>query len=488
MGLEALLFALLGLTAIVCAIGMLLSENAVHSAIFLIGNFGAVAVLFLLLDAPFISMVQIAVYAGAIMVLFLFVIMLLGAEQTTDTTRSFRWVARIGTVLGVSFLLALAIPLLAVGGLQLPAAATPDPMLRVVHGAQVLALPDAAPPAAEEVEEATTDAAMTPDADAAQAEPGATGLTLAEARAEGIAQPVTVTLTSDALPDERTLGELAYSDVSDFITVPPGTYTVTVSANAVDVFQTEIELERGQIVTAVAHGVGVVGADFSGEPAFGLALAPNSLDPPGNDRARVSVVNGFSQAPISLVDLGPNGALDITTEGSLNDFAWGSSVPFGGVSEPLDVREGTYELRFVNAEAEVIAALSDYEIREGTETTLVFVPDYDAAPDSAGVYRPRVLDRAQETLTFQTGETFGSPRTIGLVLFTDYLLPVNLVGLLLFVALIGVIVLTRPEGQKRERRAARRRKVSRPLVSVIGDQTQSDVIQPTPRLDEPDHE
>jgi NADH-quinone oxidoreductase subunit J len=60
---------------------MLMSRNAVYSALFLVMNFVTVAVFYLLLGAPFIAMAQITVYAGAIMVLFLFVIMLLGAES-----------------------------------------------------------------------------------------------------------------------------------------------------------------------------------------------------------------------------------------------------------------------------------------------------------------------------------------------------------------------------------------------------------------------
>ncbi len=63
---------------------MMISRNAVYSALFLVLNFVTVAVFYLLLGAPFIAMSQITVYAGAIMVLFLFVIMLLG----TDTISS----------------------------------------------------------------------------------------------------------------------------------------------------------------------------------------------------------------------------------------------------------------------------------------------------------------------------------------------------------------------------------------------------------------
>ncbi len=81
MTIDLFLFLVLALVSIGTALGMLLSRNAVYSALFLVLNLGAVAIFFLLLGAPFIAMAQITVYAGAIMVLFLFVIMLLGTEE-----------------------------------------------------------------------------------------------------------------------------------------------------------------------------------------------------------------------------------------------------------------------------------------------------------------------------------------------------------------------------------------------------------------------
>ncbi|MCI0554142.1 MAG: NADH-quinone oxidoreductase subunit J [Anaerolineae bacterium] len=81
MTLDLIPFLILSLIAIASALGMLLSRNAVYSALFLVLNFVTVAVFYLLLGAPFIAMAQVTVYAGAIMVLFLFVIMLLGAES-----------------------------------------------------------------------------------------------------------------------------------------------------------------------------------------------------------------------------------------------------------------------------------------------------------------------------------------------------------------------------------------------------------------------
>jgi len=78
---DLVLFIILALVAVASALGMLFSRNAIYSALNLIINFGVVAVFYLLLGAPFIALAQITVYAGAIMVLFLFVIMLLGAER-----------------------------------------------------------------------------------------------------------------------------------------------------------------------------------------------------------------------------------------------------------------------------------------------------------------------------------------------------------------------------------------------------------------------
>lgn len=78
---QYLLFIGLAVAAVGSALGMLLSRSAVYAALNLILNFVTVAAFYLTLSAPFISFSQVAVYAGAIMVLFLFVIMLLGAEQ-----------------------------------------------------------------------------------------------------------------------------------------------------------------------------------------------------------------------------------------------------------------------------------------------------------------------------------------------------------------------------------------------------------------------
>ena len=83
---NPIIFLLLAIVAIGSALGMLTSRNAVHSALYLVLNFATIGIFYIVLNAPFIAMVQITVYAGAIMVLFLFVIMLLGADQLHGIT------------------------------------------------------------------------------------------------------------------------------------------------------------------------------------------------------------------------------------------------------------------------------------------------------------------------------------------------------------------------------------------------------------------
>ena len=87
------------------AIAMVLQRNAVHAALFLVVNFFTIAVFYLVLGASFLFAVQIIVYAGAIMVLFLFVIMLLGVDRI-DVRSERLWLQRpIAIVLAIGFVL-----------------------------------------------------------------------------------------------------------------------------------------------------------------------------------------------------------------------------------------------------------------------------------------------------------------------------------------------------------------------------------------------
>ena len=78
---EQILFYVFGIAAVFSAILVITRRNPVNSAVSLLATFASVAALFILMNAPFIAMIQITVYAGAILVLFLFVVMLLNLRE-----------------------------------------------------------------------------------------------------------------------------------------------------------------------------------------------------------------------------------------------------------------------------------------------------------------------------------------------------------------------------------------------------------------------
>ena len=116
---NLILFIILAGVAVCSALAMLFSRNAIYAALFLILNFVAVAMFYVILDAPFIAISQVTVYAGAIMVLFLFVIMLLGAEQTGRTPSRW-WYQPVALFLGVVLLIETAVIIFSQTG-KLPA-------------------------------------------------------------------------------------------------------------------------------------------------------------------------------------------------------------------------------------------------------------------------------------------------------------------------------------------------------------------------------
>ena len=101
------LYIFLGALAVVSALGVIVQRNPIHSLLALIGTLMTVAILFIGEDAVVVGFLQIIVYAGAIMVLFVFVIMLLnaGEEERSNVSRMARFV---GAPLGVVFLVEVA--------------------------------------------------------------------------------------------------------------------------------------------------------------------------------------------------------------------------------------------------------------------------------------------------------------------------------------------------------------------------------------------
>jgi NADH-quinone oxidoreductase subunit J len=120
---EKVLFIVFAGLAVLCALNILLQRNPLYSALSLIGTLASVSALFVMLNAQFIAAIQIVVYAGAIMVLFVFVIMLLNEPKDVphiDKQRGLRFLAIpfAGLLLAEAFYVVMRIQ-------------TPTPLLKV---------------------------------------------------------------------------------------------------------------------------------------------------------------------------------------------------------------------------------------------------------------------------------------------------------------------------------------------------------------------
>src|SRR5882757_127752 len=105
MGLYEILFWFLTVMALGCALGVILSRNPISSVLFLIATFFAISGHYILLNAQFLAIVNIIVYAGAIMVLFLFVVMLMNLNADSEPPQKSKYLLYGGIIAGSSLLL-----------------------------------------------------------------------------------------------------------------------------------------------------------------------------------------------------------------------------------------------------------------------------------------------------------------------------------------------------------------------------------------------
>jgi NADH-quinone oxidoreductase subunit J len=112
MSFEMIFFILVGALSVATAVGVVTSRVAVHSALFLLVHFATLAILYVTLNAQFLAAAQIIVYAGGIMILILFVIMLIGSAPI-ETRAGYRsWVPYAGVALGILMLAGMALTIL----------------------------------------------------------------------------------------------------------------------------------------------------------------------------------------------------------------------------------------------------------------------------------------------------------------------------------------------------------------------------------------
>ena len=115
---ETVVFLISAAVILSGALGVIFSKNPVHSALFMVQTLFGVAVLFVLLEATFLAAIQVIVYAGAIVILFVFVITLLGVDRAEDLkVEPISGQRPLAVVIGASiFGIILTVLILAVGG------------------------------------------------------------------------------------------------------------------------------------------------------------------------------------------------------------------------------------------------------------------------------------------------------------------------------------------------------------------------------------
>ena len=447
------LFLVVSFVAVFAAGMMLTRQNAVHSALFLIVNFGCVAFLYLMLDAPFLAMVQVTVYTGAIMVLFLFVIMLLGAEATTDSGGRMRWLGFASAGIAVLILLIFGFPI-ASNMLGDESVDNPDAaaQLRVIN-----AVPS---------ETGAVFGVIEPGVD----------YTVLDNTPLNESVSISVTLES-ATDGAQTLSfsDVVYDDkretLRDYSQMAAGEYTLTAALSdgatvTLPIVQETRQFADGDALSLLLHQ--------DAESRLQLVILQDDISEPDVGKMRLTLINAVHDRQVSLVDIG-----QYTARRNLcDDSSCGALIPHRrlidslplGESVSIELEEGEYNLAFVDTEQNILRALANYTAERGTVETRVLLRE-PGLPGNESSYRAIAFEALAKP-------AFGSPEAIGTALFIDYVLPVQLVGILLLVALIGVIVLARPDAlrQAERRRVNQRRRVNRPLVSVIAQQTGADVL------------
>jgi NADH:ubiquinone oxidoreductase subunit 6 (subunit J) len=422
MGIELIIFLLVGILSIFSAVMMLISNNAVHAALFLILNFATVAFMYLMLHAPFLALVQITVYAGAIMVLFLFVIMLMGAERILPKpTPQYNWLApaAVGVVVTILLISSILILEAQIDDTEIE----PDtPLVRVVHSDSLL-----------EIE------------------------------------------TDVYLDDELLVSEFGFSEQSTFGEVDAGEYVLRVvphgeAADTDPLLAEPVLVEPGEVLSLV-----ILPEAINGSKVLSVNETLDAVDNRGE--ARLTVVHAANCPDGCTFDLADN------TQPDKTPLVFAENVAYGTVAEVFTMRRDRYGGHEYTLGAFTAGEIED--ARGGEEDTsddvapVVSRSAFEVRDNHNYLWVITSDNRAQEfryRQVFTEVESvpgFGSARGIGQLLFTDYLLPFEMIAILLLVAMIGVIILTKElEDQEKPRRRTVRR-----MANVPGNPTVEEYME-----------
>jgi NADH-quinone oxidoreductase subunit J len=368
MSLELLIFLIVAAIAIFSAAFMLVSHNAVHSALFLVTNMICLAFFYLILNAPFLAMVQITVYAGAIMVLFLFVIMLLGADKLGEAPGRFKWLAGGSVGLATLFMLTAFVAIVN-GNVDLLKPIPHPPKIRVV---------DASPTVGH----------------------------------------LAVTYGSGA----ALVDSLSYKDISDYKIVAPGNYTLSVT-----------DVDQAKNLTTFA-------LMLNNETITTLVISPNKVIVVPEDISPITADGQFRYTAVNaLPGTGVANLLQLNPSDATNAQVAAANLNYGDTLPITALASGDYSFSWeVNGQR--VVGYPEQAIKADSEQLFILIPDI--ASGSANALQ----------LSQRNQAAFGSPQQMGEQLLSTYLLPFELVSLLLLGAMVGAIVLTREDYVRRDRK------------------------------------
>jgi NADH:ubiquinone oxidoreductase subunit 6 (subunit J) len=415
MSAELVLFILVAAIAIFSAALMLVSRNAVHASLFLVTNLLCVAFFYLMLNAPFLAMVQVTVYAGAIMVLFMFVIMILGSERLAGGSARYAWISTSAVGLGTVFLI-IAFLVIMQGNVQLLKPVAIAPAVRFVHAV-------AGAPAVD---------VFINDQQVAEAVAFGEASAFADARAGDFNLLVFANCHS---------GE--HSGEDHAAATEPCPNPLTTGATPL--------LAAPLGLLADTDNTYVIGGTVN---ALRLISTPVDLSVVGDDRTfRLTVINAYPDGgPVSVFQVNPSNPAQPTVVVP--------ALAYGDFVANLPFTQGDFTFQFKQQET-VLVTIQNMRVKGKLHELLILAPEQAPSAIEGEVnFRPSLLHPLP---AMRLNEAFGSPQAIGLELLTKYLLPFEMIAVLLLATMVGAIILTREEVIKR----VRRRVVVSPVVKRI---------------------
>jgi NADH-quinone oxidoreductase subunit J len=405
--LTQIMFWALAAAAVGAALGVVLSRNAIYSALCLVGTMFCLAGLFVLLNAQFLAAAQVIVYAGAVMVLFLFAIMLLQAGQVPGEER-FTMQAALGWLFGI--ILAVQIGSLVFLGFNKQTHAHTSKTGGPTLTATETILPGAS-------------ATVTVRDSYANPDPKAKDTINIEFILSPVGEAETITLTETAVNSDTFIGTIATKSNPVPGTPEDGVFHVQASQKITANYE---DTHTGNYRTAVIrirdHAMDMPAKITPGAPLeITLGAQAANLNPATADTVKIVLANSpmGERETLTLTETGP----------ATGVFAGSLNIEYGTIA-------GKNNDGAMNAKGgDTITALYEPGDGDKIEASLADDDSFDADED-----KPDVMAQAEVE--------YGNTEAVALTLFAKYIYPFEVIAVLLLIAMIGAVLIAKKKLKK----------------------------------------